>query len=87
MKNAIKSLFFPSFLRRFDEKLLLNRPWLWSTRLHRVAWPALLLALLSLGLGMFTPVDRPYAINQFITLGTVGIVIAQISLIIYWLYG
>lgn len=87
MRKLVKSLFFPSFLGRLDEKLLLERPWLWSTRLHRVAWPALLLALLSLGLGMFTPVDRPYTINQFITLGTLGIVLAQVGLVIYWLYG
>ncbi len=87
MRNMIKMLFFPPFLQRIDEKLLLNRPWLWATRLHRVAWPALLLAVVAAAAGWFTPIDMPYQIDSFLGFGTLAILIAQVGLVIYWLYG
>lgn len=87
MRKLLESLFFPSFLRRLDEKLLVERPSLWATRLHRVAWPAFLLLLCAIGLGLLTPIDRPSEIGEFVLMGGVLIFALQVTLVIFWMYG
>ena len=82
-----RAVFFPPFVRRADRHLLLNAPWLWATKLHRIAWLSGLLMIVAIVFGRTTPIHNPGSIQNHLTTGVLLIVAAQIGLLIFWLYG
>ena len=85
--KIVKSIVFPPFLQRLDERLLLTRPFLWATKLHRVVYLSTLVSVFALVAGMAAPVAQPWRLQSFVMTNVVWIVLMQIGQFIYWLYG
>jgi len=81
--EKMKSWFLPSFLRKFDHKLLLNNPVLWTSRAHLVSWLGLL-SLAILALIFFTIPNDPRH-ESVVYLPTFFILIVSIVGMIIWL--
>lgn len=81
----LKSNILPSFVKRFDRYLLLNKPLIWSSRIHRL----LFFGLSALVLNFFFVQAIPLEYDQPIFEGSnllIGNIIIGILLTVYWLY-
>ena len=81
----IKRPLVPGFLKRADQKLLLNKPGIWSTRTHLVLYYGLLFMLFLAVLSFLEPRDvRAYSTTEY-WIGFVS-VIAGIGIIVWLIY-
>ena len=85
--RLVRTVFNPPFLQRIDRQLMLNSPWLWATKLHRVAWLSGLLMLLSAFLVVMLPTRQPNVVPSLFRTSILLIVALQTLLLVYWLKG
>ena len=87
MVTTLRKLTFPPFLQRLDEQLLLTRPALWATKLHRVVYLSTVLSIFAFVLSRTVPVTQAWRLGGALTSSIAVIVLLQIALLIFWLYG
>jgi len=75
----------PGFLKRAEQKLLLNKPLIWSTRVHLVLYYGILYNLLLAGLSYLAPLDVLGDTNEEYWI-SFQIIIAAIAGIIWLIY-
>ncbi len=81
--EKLKSWFLPKFLMKFDHKLLLNSPVLWTSRAHLVSWLGLLaVGILSL---IFLTIPNDPRHESTIYLPIFFILVASIVGVVIWL--
>ena len=81
----IKKPLMPGFLKRAEQKLLLNKPGIWSTRVHLVVYYSVLFLLVLAALCFLEPNDpRDYSTTEVWT-GFVTI-ISGIGIIVWMIY-
>ncbi|WP_133053849.1 hypothetical protein [Niastella yeongjuensis] len=77
----------PGFLKRAEQKLLLNKPLIWSTRVHLVLYYGILYNLLLAGLCFVAPIDltgyshAPYWIGFIVIIDIIGLTVWLIYLL------
>ncbi len=79
----MKRIFFPTFLERYDRKLLLNNPGSWSSRLHRVAWIVLIAALVLISYFLLQPNDP--RTNSTVYLPTLLLSVIAVVGFVFWM--
>ena len=74
-------------MRRIDHFLLLNYPWLWTTRLHRLLYLLLPVWVLTVYVGLAAPLTQGYRLQTYFIGGLWAFSLLTIALLVYWFYG
>ena len=84
------NLFIPNFLQDIDNRLMLQMPHIWRTRIHFVAFYGLIAWILLFFIGLFYPLSMydisrtPYAVEEVKRVSFLFLLICGFFSLIYW---
>ena len=86
-RRAVATTMNPPLLQQVDTYLLLNHPWLWTMKLHRLAYFGGLLWIYAIVGGLLTPIGLPAGVAPFMTTSVILLTIGSLVMLVYWFYG